>query len=138
MKQDRLNTSAGKPILIIDSFEFTKTVSLNSNVFSIGRHPQCSLVINDPLISRHHATIVWLREEGKSEKYAHWIIDGKGQKHRSKNGILVNGQKTFLHRLCPQDVVTFIVNSGNHTSITYSLVTDTTENSQISQIVYYL
>lgn len=134
MKQDRLNTSAGKLILIIDSFEFTKTVSLNSNIFSIGRHPQCSLVINDPLVSRYHATIVWLREEDNSEKYAHWIIDGKGQKHRSKNGILVNGQKTFLHRLRPQDVVTL----GKQTCITYSLVADTTENSQISQVVYYL
>lgn len=134
MKQNRVNTLTGRPILIIESFEYQKTISLNSSIFSIGRHPKCSLVINDKTVSRHHATIAWLKDENNPQQSAYWIIDGKGQRQRSKNGVFVNGVKTILHRLRSQDLISL----GNDTKITYSYIADTTENSQISDVVYYL
>lgn len=134
MKQEKINTSTGRPILIVESFEFRKTIALNVNIFSIGRNPKCSLVINHKLVSRYHATIAWLRDKDNHQKYAYWIIDGKGQRQRSKNGILVNGVKTLLHPLHSGDIISL----GNHTKITYSHIADTTDNLKITDTVYYL
>ena len=98
----------GRHILIVESFDSRRAVALNSAVFSIGRHPQNALVINSKMISRHHATVAWLKYTEKSEKsdYCYWIIDGKGKRKRSRNGILVNGEKKSLHRLKSGDVIT--------------------------------
>ena len=134
MKQDKVNTLTGKPILVIESFESKKTIFLNVNLFSIGRHPQCSLVLKDKTISRYHATIAWLKDKNNSQRSTYWVIDGVGKKQRSRNGILVNGVKTVLHRLNSGDVISL----GHNITISYSYVADTTESNQIPDVIYYL
>lgn len=115
----------GRHILIVEASDSRRAVALNSSVFSIGRHPQNSLVINNNMISRHHATIAWLEYTLQSEKtdYCYWIIDGKGKTKRSRNGIYINGEKKSLHRLKSGDVITI----GTETKITYNYIINTKE-----------
>lgn len=119
------NLLEGRHILIVESSDSRRAVALNSGVFSIGRHPHNSLVINSKLISRHHATIAWLQYSEKSLKkdYSYWIIDGKGKRKRSRNGISVNGEKKSLHRLQSGDIITI----GTDTKITYNYIANTKE-----------
>ena len=121
-EQDHLR---GRHILIVESSDSRRAVALNKGVFSVGRHPQNSLVINSKLVSRHHATIAWLKYTEKSSKtdYGYWIIDGKGKSKRSRNGISVNGEKKSLHRLQSGDVITI----GSETKITYNYIPSTKE-----------
>lgn len=119
------NQSEGRHILIIEATISRRALVLSDTVFSIGRHPQNSLVINSKMISRHHATIAWLKYTNQSgqDDYCYWIIDGKGKRQRSRNGVVVNGNKKSLHRLSSGDVI----NLGNETKITYSYIKNTTE-----------
>lgn len=119
------NLHQGRHILIVESSDSRRAVALNTPVFSIGRHPQNSLVINSKMISRHHATIAWLQYSKKAEKKDHcyWVIDGKGKRKRSRNGIFINGEKKSLHRLQSGDIITI----GTETKITYNYIPNTKE-----------
>ena len=129
VKFNKADLSKGRHILIVESPDSRRAVSLNVNVFSLGRHPNNNLVISDRLASRHHATIAWMRysdeKEGKQD-YAYWIIDGKGKRKRSRNGIYINGKKKPLHRLVTGDVITI----GHDLKITYNYITYNTETHQ--------
>ena len=128
VKINKADLSKGRHILIVESSESRRAVSLNVNVFSMGRHPNNDLVISDKLASRHHATVAWMRyseDDGRSD-YAYWIIDGKGKRKRSRNGIYVNGNKKSLHRLTSGDVILI----GNDIKITYSYIAYTTDTHQ--------
>lgn len=128
VKLNQADLAKGRHVLIVESLESRRAVSLNSHVFSIGRHPHNDLVINDPLASRHHATIAWMRysEEGHKVDYSYWIIDGKGKRKRSRNGIVIDGKKKSLHRLTSGDVIRI----GDSIKISYNYVTYTTDSSQ--------
>lgn len=128
VKLNKAELAKGRHVLIVESPESRRAVSLNSHVFSIGRHPHNDLVINDPLASRHHATVAWMRytEEGHPADYSYWIIDGKGKSKRSRNGIYIEGKKKSLHRLTNGDVIRI----GDSIKISYSYVTYTTDSSQ--------
>lgn len=125
---NKADLAKGRHVLIVESPESRRAVSLNSHVFSIGRHPHNDLVINDPLASRHHATVAWMKysETGNKVDYSYWIIDGRGKKKRSRNGITVNGEKKSLHRLVSGDVIRI----GNGIKISYNYVTYTADSSQ--------
>ena len=124
---NKADLARGRHVLIVESPETSRAVSLNLNVFSIGRHPNNDLVISDTLASRYHATIAWMRyTEGDNNDYSYWIIDGKGKKKRSANGTFVNGKKKPLHRLTSGDIVTI----GSNTKISYSYIAYSTDNSQ--------
>ncbi|MGD1921069.1 MAG: FHA domain-containing protein [Pleurocapsa sp.] len=128
VKLNQADMAKGRHVLIVESPESRRAVSLNSHVFSIGRHPHNDLVINDPLASRHHATVAWMRytEDGEKADYSYWIIDGKGLRKRSRNGIMINGKKKSLHRLSAGDVIRI----GTGIKISYNYVTYTTDSSQ--------
>ncbi len=128
VKLNQADMAKGRHVLIVESPESRRAVSLNSHVFSIGRHPHNDLVINDPLASRHHATVAWMRytEDGEKADYSYWIIDGKGKRKRSRNGIMINGKKKSLHRLSAGDVIRI----GTGIKISYNYVTYTTDSSQ--------
>ena len=117
----------GRHILIVESPDSRRAVSLNTSVFSIGRHPSNALVVSDKLISRHHATIAWMRYTGKSGQidYAYWIIDGKGKRQRSRNGLFIDGKKKTLHRLDSGDIISI----GKSIKITYNFITYSSETS---------
>ena len=124
---NKADLAKGRHVLIVESPESRRAVSLNANVFSIGRHPNNDLVISDSLASRHHATVAWMRyTEGSKSDYSYWIIDGKGKRKRSRNGVFVNGVKKTLHRLTSGDVVSL----GNNIKISYSYIPYSTDNSQ--------
>lgn len=124
---NKANLLEGRHILIVESPDSRRAVSLNISVFSIGRHPSNALVVTDKLISRHHATIAWMRYTGKSGQndYAYWIIDGKGKRQRSRNGMFIHGNKKTLHRLTSGD----IINLGKSIKITYNYITYSSETS---------
>ena len=128
VKLNKADMAKGRHVLIVESPESRRAVSLNSHVFSVGRHPHNDLVIGDSLASRHHATIAWMRytEDGHKADYSYWIIDGKGRRKRSRNGIFINGKKKSLHRLSAGDVIKI----GNSIKISYNYVTYTTDSSQ--------
>jgi len=128
VKLNKADLAKGRHVLIVESPESRRAVSLNVNVFSVGRHPNNDLVVNDPLASRHHATVAWMRyteSSGKSD-YSYWIIDGKGKRKRSRNGIYINGKKKSLHRLVSGDTIRI----GNGIKISYSYITYNTDSSQ--------
>ncbi|BAZ46753.1 hypothetical protein NIES4102_37930 [Chondrocystis sp. NIES-4102] len=128
VKLNQADLARGRHVLIVESPESRRAVSMNNNVYTIGRHPQNDLIINDALASRHHATVAWMRytEGGEKIDYAYWIIDGKGKRQRSRNGITVNGKKKSLHRLVSGDIVLI----GNDIKITYNYIAYNTDNSQ--------
>ncbi|MEM8720585.1 MAG: FHA domain-containing protein [Cyanobacteria bacterium P01_G01_bin.39] len=128
VKLNKADLSKGRHVLIVESSESRRAVSLNVNVFSIGRHPNNDLVVSDTLASRHHATVAWMRySEGTTRTdYSYWIIDGKGKRKRSRNGIYVNGDKKSLHRLVSGDIIKI----GNDIKISYSYITYSTDSSQ--------
>ena len=134
-KINEIDFVTGRPVLILESLESRRVISLNVNLFSIGRHPKSSLVINEKTISRHHATIAWLKyTDRKRDRFGYWIIDGKGKNKRSRNGIFVNGKKTELHQLQPGDVITL----GSEIKITYDYISYSTANNNQSKTIYYL
>lgn len=127
VKLNQADLTQGRHVLIVESPESRRAVSLNNNVFTIGRHPQNDLVINDVLASRHHATVAWMRyTEGVRSDYAYWILDGKGKRQRSRNGILVNGTRKSLHRLISGDIILI----GSDIKVSYNYITYNTDNSQ--------
>ncbi len=128
VKLNKADLAKGRHVLIVESPGSRRAVSLNANVFSIGRHPNNDLVINDPLASRHHATIAWMRYTEGIDKtdYSYWIIDGRGKQKRSRNGISINGNKKSLHRLISGDIIKI----GDGIKISYSYITYSTDSSQ--------
>lgn len=124
---NKADSPKGRHILIVESPESKRAVALKTSVFSIGRHPNNALMVVDKLVSRHHATIAWMKYKGRSGRidYAYWIIDGKGKRQRSTNGILVNGEKKTLHRLKSGDVI----GVGQNIKITYNYIAYTTETN---------
>ena len=128
VKLNKADLAKGRHVLIVESPESRRAVSLNVNVFSIGRHPHNDLVISDQLASRHHATVAWMRYSEGVDKtdYSYWIIDGKGKRKRSRNGIYINGRKKSLHRLTSGDIIKI----GDDIKITYNYITYSTDSSQ--------
>lgn len=126
-KLDKADLSKGRHVLIVESPESRRAVSLNDNVFTIGRHPHNDLMIRDSLASRHHATVAWMKyTEGNKSDYAYWIIDGKGKRKRSLNGIFINGTKKSLHRLTSGDIILI----GSNIKISYNYISYNTNSSQ--------
>jgi pSer/pThr/pTyr-binding forkhead associated (FHA) protein len=81
-----------RPTLQIVSGEGEGTVfSLEQKTTVIGRGEDCDIVINHPLVSRHHAKIVRV---GPSY-YVHDL--------QSTNGTMVNSQRIDQHVLQPED-----------------------------------
>ena len=134
VKFNKADLSKGRHILIVESFESRRAVALNTTVFSIGRHPNNSQVLTSNMVSRHHATVAWLKYSEKSSNsqrndYCYWIIDGKGKRKRSRNGISINGEKKSLHRLKSGDLITI----GKEIKITYNYLSYTSETRDFIQ-----
>lgn len=128
VKFNKADLLKGKHILIVESQDSRRAVALNKAVFSVGRHPHNALVLSSHLVSRHHATIAWLKCSTNSgqDDYCYWIIDGKGKRQRSRNGILINGVKKSLHRLQSGDIITI----GAEIKITYNYIAYSTETHE--------
>jgi len=134
MPYDVISSSIERSILVLDFLGVRKNISLNTCYFSIGRHPRCSLILDQKVVSRHHATIVWVKNKGDRSQGSYLIIDGDGKGKRSRNGVYVNGKKISTHQLVCGDVIS-VDNSNN---LTYHCISNTTENIQVPEVVYYL
>lgn len=135
-KITQLDFTKGRPVLIVEYPGFKKSFSLNKEVFSIGRHPNNSLVLEDKQVSRCHATIAWLEHQDQQSNLhrAYWIIDGRGKKQRSSNGIFINGARKFHHRLRNGDIIAI----ANNIKITYKFMAFNTQSNAMLKTVYYL
>lgn len=96
---------AFKATLDIEGENFQRTVVLQESTYVIGRHSSSSIVLPSSHISRCHATLV--RKYNQLSGYHFCIVDGDLQGNRSKNGLLVNHEKCFLHQLKHGDAVDF-------------------------------
>lgn len=134
MPSDVASITTERSILALDFLGVRKNISLNTCYFSIGRHPQCSLTIDKKVVSRHHATIVWIKNKEDRSKGCYWIIDGDGKEKKSKNGVYVNGKKIAKHKLISGDVISI----DSSSDITYRRISNATENIRIPEVVYYL
>ncbi|MDJ0576953.1 MAG: FHA domain-containing protein [Xenococcaceae cyanobacterium MO_234.B1] len=135
-KFDKANLLKGRHILIVESLDSRRAVALNTSVFSIGRHPHNALVLSGDMVSRHHATVAWLRyteiaEHAEKNDYCYWIIDGKGKRQRSRNGIYINGQKKSLHRLKSGDLIT--IGRGKEIKLTYNYISYSSDTHDFLQ-----
>ncbi len=80
--------------LKLQSLTLKEYALANGAKLAIGRHPGSEIVLDDMAVSRHHATI-----EVQGQKLL--VFD-----HRSKNGIIVNGEKVQSAQLKHGDLVT--------------------------------
>ncbi len=97
----------GAFVLVISEGEPKKWISLEAQKQLIGRAEDADIQIFDPNVSRIHCRI-------EENNRTHTIED-----NGSRNGILVNGEKTSSRRLCDGDIVKigdseliFVKNSG--------------------------
>jgi hypothetical protein len=70
-----------------------RRVGISSEIITIGRLPECAVVVDDPNVSRRHAQV---RREGD----AIFVVD-----LGSTNGTRVNGTLVREHRLVPDDEI---------------------------------
>ncbi len=90
--------------LVISSPSFRRMIDLYDSYYSIGRHPNNTIVIPEQGLSRRHATLI---KKQIHDGYAYYIIDGDLEGHRSKNGIFINGEKRLEHELKHGDIIAF-------------------------------
>ena len=99
-------------------------VELNQQEFSIGRNPDCDLILDNRGVSSHHATIQY-----KNDWYT--VIDNK-----STNGVFVNGERITEHTLTYWDeiqiynyVLKFMTSAGLHDQADPDMAIDTQHDS---------
>jgi hypothetical protein len=75
--EERAKTRQSRALLVVDG----KRMVIGANGATIGRSRDCDIVVQDPNVSRHHATV---KPRGGS-----WIVEDMG----STNGVVVNGRR---------------------------------------------
>jgi pSer/pThr/pTyr-binding forkhead associated (FHA) protein len=118
------NSSEQRHVLIVESSESKRAVTVRSAIYTIGRHPENSLVISSKQVSRYHATILWLKSR-ETNQCAYWILDGTTDGKRSLNGISLNGIKCSLQQLKDGDVIML----GDYIKIRYTCMNTATLSS---------
>ncbi|MGK7895581.1 MAG: EAL domain-containing protein, partial [Xenococcus sp. (in: cyanobacteria)] len=92
--------------LRIEDSNSHKNIPLEQEIYSIGRNPESTIVIDSPQASRHHATLV-RRQNPKTKRYSYWIIDGNLDGNRSYNGLYINGNSCLVQELKDGDLINF-------------------------------
>ncbi|MGK7942426.1 MAG: EAL domain-containing protein [Crocosphaera sp.] len=93
-------------LLIIEDKKYRKTLSLEDEIYSIGRSKRNSIVIQSDQASRHHATLMRRRSRVNNQE-TYWILDGDIDGNKSRNGIYVNGEKSLVRELKQGDLINF-------------------------------
>lgn len=91
--------------LFLEEETYQQNISLEDTIYSIGRSPNNSIILNSQSVSRHHATLI--RQNYTEHQFYYVLIDGDLQGKRSQNGISVNGQKVIRHQLKHGDTINF-------------------------------
>lgn len=92
--------------LVINSPNFKKTIDLQEESYSIGRHSSNSIIIPSIKISRIHATL-FKKMDWESQQESFYIVDGYFGESRSRNGICINGKRVREYELKHGDVINF-------------------------------
>lgn len=91
-------------LLLIEDAQGIRTIKLTEDVYSIGRSAYCKIIINEPQISRYHATLI-KQKEISSARDGYFIIDGDLKGNKSKNGVFVNGVYQSSYYLKDEDLI---------------------------------
>jgi len=101
-------------ILVLKDRKGRRIVTLEKNVYTLGRASKNGIVIYDRQVSRYHATLV-RKQDMRTKKYSFWLIDGDLKGKRSTNGLLINSKQCLSRKLKIGDVITL----GDATTIKY-------------------
>ena len=94
-------------ILVIEDRKGRRILSLEKEVYTIGRDSSNTIVLYDYQVSRTHATIVRTVDEEDLQNFSYRILDGNLQGKKSTNGIYINGRLTISHQLKHGDSISF-------------------------------
>ncbi|MEY2977012.1 MAG: FHA domain-containing protein [Prochlorotrichaceae cyanobacterium] len=97
--------SVERHLLTIREGHSETTYVLDASAYSIGRDPNCAIVLGAKSISRRHAIL--LRTPTPTGGYRYRIIDGDAQGRPSANGIQVNHQTCKERQLEHNDHIVF-------------------------------
>jgi diguanylate cyclase (GGDEF)-like protein/PAS domain S-box-containing protein len=117
------NLQEARHILVIEDQKSRRIISLKEENYSIGRDPNCSIVLYDRQVSRHHATLVQYVDPEDSDRCCYRVVDGDFQGKKSTNGISVNGKRVFTHDLKHGDLIWF----GNKSKASYHIISTASE-----------
>jgi signal transduction histidine kinase/CheY-like chemotaxis protein/HPt (histidine-containing phosphotransfer) domain-containing protein len=82
-----------------------RTIALEADTYSIGRDSRSSILVSSLAMSRHHATLVKVKDAHNAAVFR--LIDGTLEGQRSTNGISVNDQPCHSYDLQDGDRITF-------------------------------
>lgn len=119
------NLTPFRHILVIEDRKARRIVALEEQTYSIGRESSNDIVIYDRSVSRHHATLLRIKEYPDSDRYAYRIIDGDLQGHKSTNGLTINGRVCESHNLRHGDFILF----GSEAKVSYYILANAGEIS---------
>jgi pSer/pThr/pTyr-binding forkhead associated (FHA) protein len=103
-------------LFIIQDDKGRAEITLDRELHSIGRDPDCDIRLVSQFVSRRHATLVQLSNDDGT--YCYRIVDGIPAGRSSSNGLLINGRKLRAHTLEHEDEIEF----GPKVTATYLLL----------------
>ncbi|MEB3226692.1 MAG: histidine kinase dimerization/phosphoacceptor domain -containing protein [Synechococcus sp.] len=109
----------------------TKTLLLEDEPLSIGRHSSNAIVISNNIISRQHCLITPMKNHATG-RLSYWMIDGNLKGQKSKNGVFINGKKQSFCELTPGDTIS-LAGESSPFKLTYSVVETDTDISYEKQ-----
>ena len=93
-------------VLLVQDENSKKVFHLRDKFYSLGRDRHNHIILDDPVVSRHHGTLV--REQETENNHAYYRInDGDLQGNKSRNGLIINGKLTKTKKLNHGDVIFF-------------------------------
>jgi diguanylate cyclase (GGDEF)-like protein/PAS domain S-box-containing protein len=94
-------------ILVIEDRKGRRILSLEEDVYTIGRDSNNAIVLYDYQVSRTHATIIRTVDDEDVQNFSYRIIDGNLEGKTSTNGIYINGRPSVSHQLKHGDSISF-------------------------------
>ncbi len=122
------NQSQFRHILVIEDEKSRRIVTLEENIYPIGRDSNNAIIIYDRLVSRYHATLLQNKDENNHD-LGYKIIDGDLKGNISTNGLVINGKPSLSHDLKHGDLIKF----GGKSRALYYIVSDPADLSLFKQ-----
>lgn len=124
------NIQPFRHILVIEDQKARRIVALEDHTYSIGRESSNNIVIYERLVSRHHATLLRIKNNPSLDSYSYRIIDGDLEGNLSTNGLIVNGKSCRSHNLQHGDCILF----GNTAKASYYIISNSLDISLFNPV----
>ncbi|WP_298614456.1 EAL domain-containing protein [uncultured Thermosynechococcus sp.] len=111
-------------LLVIEDRAGRRTIRLEANTYTIGRHPSNSIVLKSPMISRQHAVLLRIVDPNTGN-FLFRLVDGNLEGKPSVNGITVNGKRCQSCILKHCDVIVF----GGEVRARYHVVANVSDST---------